>query len=213
MAVIVWKELGTFAGYSTCVLYSDNDIVVALRAGEEKVFEDVFRSFYPALCRYAESIVKDDAQAEDIVQQVFVTIWEKRLSITFHVSAKAYLYRAVHNRCLNFLEQGKVRQLYVSETVKQEEPMSAAADAAGDQMELQSRITRALSKLPEQCGLIFRLSRFDEMKYAEIATHLGISIKTVENQMGKALRILREELKEYLPVLLMLYSYIQQLHT
>ena len=91
--------------------------------------------------------------------------------------------------------------------------MSAAADAAGDQMELQSRITRALSKLPEQCGLIFRLSRFDEMKYAEIATHLGISIKTVENQMGKALRILREELKEYLPVLLMLYSYIQQLHT
>jgi RNA polymerase sigma factor (sigma-70 family) len=129
------------------------------------------------------------------------------------VSAKAYLYRAVHNRCLNFLEQGKVRQLYVSETVKQEEPMSAAADAAGDQMELQSRITRALSKLPEQCGLIFRLSRFDEMKYAEIATHLGISVKTVENQMGKALRILREELKEYLPVLLMLYSYIQQLHT
>ena len=129
------------------------------------------------------------------------------------VSAKAYLYRAVHNRCLNFLEQGKVRQLYVSETVKQEEPMSAAADAAGDQLELQSRITRALSKLPEQCGLIFRLSRFDEMKYAEIATHLGISVKTVENQMGKALRILREELKEYLPVLLMLYSYIQQLHT
>ena len=57
MAVIVWKELGTLAGYSTCVLYSDNDLVVALRAGEEKVFEDVFRSFYPALCRYAESIV------------------------------------------------------------------------------------------------------------------------------------------------------------
>jgi RNA polymerase sigma-70 factor (family 1) len=213
MAVIVWKELGTFAGYSTCVQYSDNDLVVALRAGEEKVFEDVFRSFYPALCRYAESIVKDDAQAEDIVQQVFVTIWEKRMSISFQLSAKAYLYRAVHNRCLNYLEQGKVRQLYRNESVGKEEPLSAAADAGGERRELQERISRAIEKLPEQCRLIFRLSRFDEMKYAEIAAHLNISVKTVENQMGKALRILREELKEYLPLLLLFISYIQSLHS
>jgi RNA polymerase sigma-70 factor (family 1) len=213
MAVIVWKGLGNLAGYSTCVQYSDNDLVVALRAGEEKVFEDVFRSFYPALCRYAESIVKDDAQAEDIVQQVFVTIWEKRMSISFQLSAKAYLYRAVHNRCLNYLEQGKVRQLYRNESVGKEEPLSAAADAGGERRELQERISRAIEKLPEQCRLIFRLSRFDEMKYAEIAAHLNISVKTVENQMGKALRILREELKEYLPLLLLFISYIQSLHS
>jgi RNA polymerase sigma-70 factor, ECF subfamily len=75
------------------------------------------------------------------------------------------------------------------------------------------RISRAIEKLPEQCRLIFRLSRFDEMKYAEIAAHLNISVKTVENQMGKALRILREELKEYLPLLLLFISYIQSLHS
>ena len=135
------------------------------------------------------------------------------MSISFQVSAKAYLYRAVHNRCLNYLEQGKVRQLYRNESVGKEEPLSAAADAGGERRELQERISRAIEKLPEQCRLIFRLSRFDEMKYAEIAAHLNISVKTVENQMGKALRILREELKEYLPLLLLFISYIQSLHS
>ena len=190
--------------------YSDNDIIQALRAGEEDPFEIVFRSFYPALCRYAGSIVNDDDQAEDIVQQVFINIWEKRHTITFHVSAKSYLYRAVHNRCLNYLEQNKVRQMYASENSTMAEPASPP-DLPQHQRELQLQITNAINKLPEQCRIIFKLSRFEEMKYAEIAAHLGISIKTVENQMGKALRVLREELKEYLPLVILLCSYIHLL--
>ena len=188
--------------------YSDHDIAAALRNGDETIFEEVFRSYYPALCRYARSILNEPEAAEEAVQQTFIAVWEKRENIHFSVSLKAYLYRAVHNRCLNEIEKQKVRREYAADHLQQPETAAMPADAPQRQKELQTLIREAIDRLPEQCGKIFRLSRFEEMKYAEIAEHLGISVKTVENQMGKALRLMREELKEYLPVLLLIPYYL-----
>ena len=188
--------------------YSDHDIAAALRNGNETIFEEVFRSYYPALCRYARSILNEPEAAEEAVQQTFIAVWEKRENIHFSVSLKAYLYRAVHNRCLNEIEKQKVRREYAADHMQQPETAAMPADAPQRQKELQTLIREAIDRLPEQCGKIFRLSRFEEMKYAEIAEHLGISVKTVENQMGKALRLMREELKEYLPALLLIPYYL-----
>ena len=121
------------------------------------------------------------------------------------VSVKSYLYRAVRNASLNSIRHHKVRQLYTTE----QEFLSQSSEPASQlsyENELKTEIQKAIDGLPEQCRLIFKLSRFEEMKYKEIAEQLGISVKTVENQMGKALRVLREKLKDYMMhIILLIY--------
>jgi RNA polymerase sigma-70 factor (ECF subfamily) len=188
---------------------TNSDIILAFKQGDKEVFEKLFRSYYQSLCRYANGLLNDTDEAEEVVQQVFVTIWEKRTSIEIKISFKSYLYRAVHNSCLNHIEKLKVRQIYVAQQSGHEEVSAEHSETNLQKNELQARISSALLKLPEQCRKVFLLSRQDEMKYAEIADHLGISIKTVENQMGKALRIMREELKEYLPLVILIISLVK----
>ncbi|MEO8148508.1 MAG: RNA polymerase sigma-70 factor [Bacteroidia bacterium] len=187
------------------MLISDQEIVNALHANDEGVFEQVFRFYYQRLCNYACNIVVDMDEAEEIVQQMFLNIWEKRVHLEINISFKSYLYRAVHNACLNRLKQQKVRKLYADEQIQITEPGYEHTSQTILKTELEKQIHNAINKLPEQCRLVFKLSRFEEMKYAEIATHLGISIKTVENHMGKALKIMREQLKEYLPLIIIVF--------
>ncbi|GAB2581984.1 RNA polymerase sigma-70 factor [Spirosoma areae] len=183
-------------------LTPDEDLIGAIRIGNEAVFETVFRQFYAPLCQYGRSIVKDEDEAEEAVQAVFLTLWERRDSLLITTSLKAYLYRSVHNRCLNRLKQVAIQadhreqaalEMYASDT-------SSAQAVLTD--ELAERLHTTIARLPEQCRRIFEMSRFDELRYQEIADQLGLSIKTVENQIGKALRILRTELSDYLPLLL-----------
>ena len=181
----------------------EQDILSAIRDGNERAFESVFRQYYAPLCRYARQFLSDSDEAEEEVQAMFLAVWEKRDELYISVSLKSYLYRAVHNRCLNRLKHASVREEHREHTrylgeATVESPMQMLL---GD--ELTVLVQRAIQKLPEQCRLAFTLSRFEELKYNEIADQLGISSKTVENQIGKALRILRTELSEYLPVLLM----------
>lgn len=187
--------------------YTNREIETAFSNGDQKIYEVIFRAYYKVLCRYANGIVNDPDDAEELVQQVFVAIWEKRSEFKIEVSIKSYLYRAVHNRCLNYIAQSKVRTMYANEKINDGIPVEHPV-ANLRQKELQERIRVALLKLPEQCRIVFKLSRFEELKYSEIASHLGISIKTVENQMGKALRIMREELKEYLPFIIVLIDFL-----
>ncbi len=181
----------------------EQDILSAIRDGNERAFEAVFRQYYAPLCRYARQLIPDSDDAEEEVQAMFLAVWEKRDGLYINTSLKSYLYRAVHNRCLNRLKHTSVREehrdytRYLGET-RVESPMQTLI---GD--ELSGQIQRAIQKLPEQCRLAFTMSRFDELTYGEIAAQLGISIKTVENQIGKALRILRTELSDYLPILVM----------
>lgn len=164
----------------------------------------MFRELYQPLCRYAYSFVSDHEEAEEIVQASFIGIWEKRQTIDIDTSLKAYLYRVVRNASLNVIKHGKVKQIYLEQSEFTAEKTTDATEQALITDELERKIFSAIQTLPEQCRLIFKLSRFEEMKYQEIANQLNISIKTVENQMGKALKIMREQLREYLPLIYIL---------
>jgi RNA polymerase sigma-70 factor (family 1) len=182
----------------------DDSLIGAIRLGNEAVFEEIFRQHYAPLCRYAQSILHDADEAEEMVQTVFLTIWERRETLLITTSLKAYLYRAVHNRCLNRLEQQQTQanhRLRAATELYADVPSPNQAVLAD---ELSQHLQRAIETLPDQCRRAFELSRFEELSYKEIAERLGIAIKTVENQIGKALRILRTELSDYLPLLLLL---------
>jgi len=179
---------------------------------DEQAFERVFKSHFKALHAYGLAIVKDSAAAEEIVQTVFLKLWEKRTTLNITVSLKAYLYKAVYHESINHLKHEKVRMkhsehhLYIS---REEAPVESMAFQEEGNEELSERLTKALDQLPEKCRMVFYLSRFEELKYKDIADRLGISIKTVEAHMGKALKTLRLQLADYIPFILMLMlSYI-----
>lgn len=180
---------------------SDPDIVSAIRQGQEPAFEQMFRTYYERLCHYATTILKDPDESEEMVQTVFLSIWEKRADLEITLSLKAYLYRAVHNHCLNRIKHYAVRENHREYALYHQTDSRDSVAEAIYGSELEERIEKAVRKLPEQCQVVFRMSRFDELRYQEIADKLGLSIKTVENQIGKALRILRVELADYLPLL------------
>ncbi|MCY1517904.1 ECF RNA polymerase sigma factor SigL [compost metagenome] len=164
----------------------------------DKVFEQLFRTHYAALRRYAAVILKDEEEAEEIVQQLFLRCWERRELLTSPTSVKAYLYKCVYHDSLNFLKHQRVKAKYQDHAYYQQQNAFTAMGGKMELNELQQQIHRALNELPEQCRTIFQLSRFGELKYREIATELNISVKTVENQMSKALRILRHKLSDFL---------------
>lgn len=166
-------------------------------------FEIVFKANYKALHAYACTILKEETAAEEIVQNVFYKLWERKEQLDTLDSPSAYLYRSVYNDCLNHIKHSKVKaahHTYTLHTTKEGDNGLAHTSV----QELEGKLNVALQKLPEQCRTIFQMSRFEELKYREIADKLGLSVKTIENQMGKALRILRTELAEYLPILLIL---------
>jgi RNA polymerase sigma-70 factor (ECF subfamily) len=187
---------------------SDTEIVSAIRQGHESAFEQMFRTYYERLCHYANSLLKDEDEAEEMVQTVFLSIWEKRSELEITLSLKAYLYRAVHNHCLNKIKHYQVRETHREYSLYYQPQGYEAVTETIYGTELEERIEEAVSRLPEQCQLVFRLSRFEELKYQEIADRLGLSIKTIENQIGKALRILRSELADYLPALFWLACFV-----
>lgn len=158
------------------------------------------------MCNYAYTFVQDRDEAEEIVQTTFLSVWEKKEALEIRTAVKPYLYAMVRNACLNVLKHEKIKQQHVEVELAVAERSTESVVRTVMASELESRISDAMEKLPEQCRLIFKLSRFEDLKYAEIAEQLDISVKTVENQMGKALRIMREQLKEYLPLLIVLMN-------
>lgn len=177
-----------------------------LRSGDIQLYEMIFRTHYEPLCNYAFTFVADRDVAEEIVQGTFLYLWEKREAMEIHSSLKSYLYTSVRNRCLNEIKRRKVRQQHINRELLSADTSSESVSEEIAALELEERIQLAIEKLPEQCRMVFKLSRFEELKYAEIAEHLSISVKTVENHMGKALRIMREQLKEYLPLIILVLA-------
>lgn len=182
--------------------FSEKNVFDSIKEGNASAFEMIFRTYYQSLCNYAYSFLSDKDEAEEVVQATFITIWEKRASVSIDTSFKSYLYRAVRNSCLNVIKHEKVKQQHASYQVAYSESSVESVSQAVQASELENKIQEAMKVLPEQCRLVFQLSRFEELKYAEIAEQLQISVKTVENHMGKALKIMREQLKDYLPLFL-----------
>lgn len=185
---------------------SADQLITTLQAGDITAFEMLFKTYYQPLCNYAYSFVQDRDEAEEIVQATFMSVWEKRDSLSIHTGVKPYLYAMVRNASLNVIKHEKIKQQHVVGEMAVAERSVESVSRTVMASELEGRIYKALDKLPEQCRLVFKLSRFEELKYAEIAEQLNISIKTVENQMGKALKIMREQLKDYLPLLIVMIN-------
>lgn len=179
-------------------LQLNNQSFEPIRRGDRKAFEQVFRTHYEALVRFATDILKDQDAAEDRVQEVFVKMWERREKIEIQSSLKAYLYMAVKNHCLNKLKT-EARNQWMDDEQESEMPSGLAATDAHVQTRLMAgHIDRAIDRLPPRCALIFKMSRYEEKSYKEIAETLELSVKTVEHQMGKALLLLRKYLSPYL---------------
>jgi RNA polymerase sigma-70 factor, ECF subfamily len=178
----------------------------------EVAFEVYFKKNYGKLCVYCKCKFDFDIEsAEDIVNTSFLKLWESRKTLRADVSITSYLYTIVDNTSLNALKHEKVEQRYARELLKTTfgvvEPGSFNSI---DLKELRSDINVAISELPEQMRRIFLLSRFEGLKYAEIAKLLNISIKTVETQISRALTKLREKLIGYLPFWLIIFASILQ---
>lgn len=172
-------------------------------------FETCFKHYFGPLHAYASTILKDPDAAEEVVQTVFLKLWEKRASLHITVSLKAYLYKSVYHRSLNTLKHEKVKAKHLETSLYEynETITSQAFRNTPDQAsELMHQVQKIVNRLPEKCRRVFQLSRFEELKYQEIADRLGISIKTVEAHMGKALKSLREGLTEFLPMLFLIVS-------
>jgi RNA polymerase sigma-70 factor (family 1) len=177
---------------------TDSELSLELDAINDVVMEDIFKSHYLQLCNYAHIFLKDTAEAEDVVQGVFYQLWKKKDSTEITTSLKSYLFTAVRNNCLKKINHWKIRNQYKENIIHLDNKGSNNTMDKVISRELEGQIKNAIEDLPEQCRLIFTLSRHSGFKYIEIAKHLEISVKTVENQMGKALRVLREKLKNYL---------------
>ena len=156
----------------------------------EAFIEQLFRTHYAALCRAIRPIVRDRDTAEDIVQDVFMKIWRSQTPLDNEQSVKAYLFRAAINTALNFLEKNK-RTTPWEDTLADQYGINSTEEALAYR-ETEQKIAYALEQLPPRCKVVFSLSRFEDMSYADIAQHLDISVKAVEKHMGKALKIMRK---------------------
>ncbi len=174
-------------------------------------FEILFRSHYSSLCSYANGFLKDVDASEEVVQEVMFKLWAGRETLVIESSMKGYLFRAVRNSCMNTFKHLKIRDEYkvYHETRGMEDQRSLE-----DEMiftELEQKVRLAIDNLPLERRKVFIMSRYDGLTYNQIAHKLDISVKTVENQMGKALKSLREELADYLPwVVLFLFDILRK---
>jgi RNA polymerase sigma-70 factor (ECF subfamily) len=177
-------------------MIDDRDLFILIKQGDKKSFETLFRKYYAPLCHFSRKYVKDKDDCEEIVQGFFMKIWDKRGDLDITTSVKNYLLSSIRNRCLNYIKHEKIKLGYQAEVMKNP---NGQIDTTNFIMEVDliERIDQSIASLPARRREIFVMSREQGLKYREIADQLGISIKTVETQMGQALKELRENLKEY----------------
>ena len=180
------------------MLAADEEILTMLSNGNQKSVDLLFDNYYTYLCNVIYRVINDAGYAEDIVQEIFSDIWRKRESINIQSSLRAYLRRAAVNRSLNHIRKQRMKFDENEEAIVDIESDTIDGQKEMEKDELEKRIHDCIDSLPPKCKLVFSMSRFENMSYQEIADHLDISIKTVENQISKALRILRATVQPYL---------------
>ncbi|WP_439556241.1 RNA polymerase sigma-70 factor [Dyadobacter sp.] len=185
------------------------DHATILSRDRETEFERIFKKHFKGLHAYACTILRDDFMAEEMVQNVFCRLWEKAEQLEIRESLSGYLYRSVYHESLNYIKHLKVRDAYQTYAIHQMDHSDNASHGI-ELAELERRLDTALKELPEKCRTIFQMSRFEELKYHEIAERLELPVKTVENQMGKALRLLRLKLVDFLPASFLIFFLVNQ---
>ncbi len=176
---------------------TDETIALQLKANDQTAFQSVFQQHYANTCKTIRRFIRENSIVEDLAQDVFIRFWEKRQQIEIKTSIGAYIHRMAINEALSFLrKQKKFQQDNIDDFNFSNNESSSIQVMEGE--ELKHKIACAIDSLPPKCRTVFLLSRHEELTYKEIAVKLDISVKTVENQMGKALRVMRERLKDHL---------------
>lgn len=190
MCYLAPVQTGFFCGMEAL----ESDKIKRLKKGDRDVFEEVFTSHYPSLLLLARKILLDTTAAEDIVHHIFLQLWEKKDALQIRDSLSAYLSTSVRNACLNHLKHVKVKEEYEASFLRKvsDPVLSDTPSALLIEKEQVKEIKTWIDELPEKCGRVFRLSRFHSMSNKEIALLLNISVRTVENQIYRAMKILRE---------------------
>lgn len=174
-------------------------------------FESVFRLYYKPLCRFAFTFLKDKDDAQEIVQNLFVYLWNNSQNIDINTSVESYLYLCVKNRCFNLLKHIKIRENYKEQNFETLNNKHEHTSVRVETNDLEEHLTRAIELMPEKRRQVFVLSRYEGLSYIEIAQKMDISVKTVENQITSALKFLRQKLDKFLIILIFLTFAIGEL--
>lgn len=178
--------------------------ILSLRKGEKKAFESVYSEFFGILYHISLNYLHDEKIAEEVVQDTFMKLWEIKTTLNDQINIRNFLYTITKNNCLNYLRNQKISMKHIENMKYLEMQFNyEALEKLGNYLqfeELRNNIDRAILQLPIEIQETFKLSRFEELSYKQIAEKQNISIKTVEARISKALRILRLELKDYLPL-------------
>ncbi len=187
----------------------DSELLLQIKQGSQPAFESIFLKYYVGLCTYANSILGSRDSSEEVIQEMFVKLWENRNTLEINNSLKAYLYRTVHNQCINQIESWKVRNRYSKNQALDIIPFSGDYPIANlIAKELEDKIKESIDALPEQCREIFLLIRLHNKSYHEVAQKLNLSLNTVKTQMHRAITKLKESLHEYLPIAIIALFYL-----
>jgi RNA polymerase sigma-70 factor (ECF subfamily) len=182
----------------------EKDLIVRLKEGDQTAFELLFHFYYPGLVVYSTQFTTDRMEAEEIVQDFFVRLWQRHQQLILTDSLKSYLFLSVKNGCLNYLKHKKVEEKYIKQMAELSNQHLAYDPDLYIASELQEKVKNVIDLLPEKCREIFIMSRIQGLKNDEIATNLNISKRTVETQISKALKVLRIELKDYVGLMILL---------
>lgn len=183
----------------------EKEIIDKIREGDRKAFDFLFVSYYPELCTYARDLVRLSEIAEEVVQDVFFKIWNRRSVLSIQTSLKAYLYRMVHNHCLNYIRDHSTQKTIKTFSLEDLQTRLAiidleSSDSAFDDLlseQIEADLNTAINALPEQCRKIFYLCRFQGFSYPDIASELDISVSTVKTQMLRAMDKLKDVWLKY----------------
>lgn len=177
---------------------SEQAWLAGLRKGDESALRKIFDKHYPLLLADIYRYIPDEDTCKDLAQEVLVELWRKREALDIHTSLRAYLRRAAVNRALNYIKTNRRTVLDEPEHWVETADSSAQDLRIQDQQEnIETALRAAIEQLPEKCRLVFSLSRFENRSHREIAEELGISVKTIENQITKAMKLLRAALSKY----------------
>jgi len=187
----------------------DSLYIKGLKEGNRLVFEQIFREYYPLLCNYARRYTNDRLTAEEIVQDFFCKLWDKHHEIHINTLFGSYLRKAVVNHCLNHFRKLDSERKFIDHEDNMEEIHGTNDHESNG--ELDALIAKALLELPEKRREIFQMSRFEGLKYHEIAEKLDLNIKTVETQMSRSLEFMRKYLKDFISVIVLIISTLLKL--